>query len=103
MSNVKAGDLAIIVAPARRNLGRIVEVLWEVPYGEFRRADGLVSFNPEPGLCWEYKYLGGPGAVLFESGGRGTADFGFGPDYVLRPLPGDTETEDTDTRVGETA
>jgi len=86
-NNVKPGDLAIIKGSAR-NDGLIVEVL------------KLSSITGLTGPQWLVKSVGG--AVKWYPMNRdGIMDTPFiGPiayvcDSLLRPLPGDTETEET--------
>ena len=99
MSNVKVGDLAIVVHQRCDCYGRIVEVLYASPLGPFL-VDGVVYQSAHPGhLGWVVKFVGGPG---------NRAPHGFpisiGPraafyDSSLRPLPGDTEDTTTEREV----
>lgn len=96
MSNVKAGDLAIVVASTHgRNIGRIVEVICACPMeGCYLMPCGHFGLRDHPGvLAWICKYVGGVGYYST------TNQCTHAPilDAHLRPLPGDESTDDTTT------
>ena len=99
MSNVKAGDLAIVVGSFDgRGIGRIVEVISQCPMvGSFPLPCGHWGRRSNPGtLAWIIKYVGGPG---YDSSQCTHAHI---VDVHLKPLPGDESTDDT-TITCETA
>ncbi len=95
MSNVKAGDLAIVVN-AYVNEGRIVEVLEIAPTGTFD-VDGCRYLNPNGSLAWIVKFIGGPGRQTPPGWPirKGTRLAIY--DSLLRRLPGDESTDELTT------
>ena len=107
MSNVKAGDLAIVVGAIKnpRANGHIVEVIERRPHGKFQMPNGRwAAPSPTSDLVWLIKYVGGPGPVV-STDGKQISDSLYGciSDSALRPLPGDESTEDTTTEREVTA
>ncbi len=98
MSNVKPGDLAIIVGDVRLS-GLIVEVLHAVPFGIIATPDGALFWNDK--ADWLVKPVGGPvSAYNLEGRLFPAAKYLGAQDKNLRPLPGipddiTTETEAT--------
>ena len=98
MSNVKAGDLAILVNSCTgRSIGRIVEVVTQCPpAGNFLLPCGCAARITVPGnLAWVIRFIGGKGYT--SSGKLCTHAHAF--DEHLRPLPGDTDELTTDRDV----
>lgn len=92
MSNVKPGDLAIVVG-CKSNPeinGRIVEVLSRRPPSAFQAPNGMLfaAFMNDQ-VAWLVKYIGGPGPVYRVDGSRAPDSFyDCAIDAILRPLPG---------------
>jgi hypothetical protein len=87
MSNVKAGDLAVIIRSAMNNNGRLVEVIGP-PSGCTVGCDAY----PRDVLTWHCRSIGGP---LLGTGGFAARDFVHADSY-LRPItpPAGTITQD---------
>ena len=99
MSNVKAGDLAIVVGPGK-NIGLIVEVLSRVARGGNLLPDGNVHVSFGTRLEWITKAVGGPVRRYDGQGNpRTPGRFATVEDQRLRPLPGDTEDTTTEREV----
>ena len=100
MSNVKAGDLAIVTAGVGK--GAIVEVICGCPHGENTGLDGAQYINDDYVLRWQCKFVGGKGPAMvgFAYARYKTCmSWSTARDTHLRPLPGDTEDTTTEREV----
>lgn len=89
--NCKPGDLAIVVSDKPRYNGRIVEVLYSAPLGEFTLPDGKRHEPSKAHPAWIIKMIGGPVEAPLTNGGSRQAWYGVGSDKCLRPLRGDPD------------
>lgn len=89
--NCKPGILAIIKAP-RTPLydGRIAEVLYLAPHGDFTLPDGYPAVDNSLEDGWVIKFVGGPTTAPTTRGVRETW-YAVGSDKYLFPLPGEPE------------
>ena len=94
MSNVKAGDLAIIKCQYPVLNGRIVEVLYVAPNERFVLPNGLLHEQPSVHPAWVLKAIGGPFLALATDGSEMPSWYGVVQDSALRPLPADPESVD---------
>lgn len=90
----KPGDLAIILNSARypEVIGRIVEVLYTAPQGDFDMPDGFPAWGASPG-GWVIKLIGAP---IFEIELARHRVFGWIEDFRLCPISGPTEEIEQD-------
>ena len=99
MTNVKAGDLAIVKSNKPCYDGRIFQVLYRAPAHEFVLPDGYRQMPPIHHPAWVLKAVGGPTTAPMEGGGRRLTWYGVGADECLRPLPGEPEEEDVSEKL----
>ena len=93
MSNVKAGDLAIIKCGYPLYDGRIVEVIGDTPRGRFYLPSGdLQAPLDEPG--WVIRFIGGPAPIPMTNGSARRCYFACAEKRLVFPLPGDPESVD---------
>lgn len=91
MTNVKAGDLAIVKSSKPQYNGRIVEVLYPAPTAGFRLPNGQWHEPPISHPSWVLKCIGAPMSAPMSGGGWRDVWYVVGKDAALRPLPGDPE------------
>lgn len=104
MTNVKAGDLAIVKSTKPQYNGRIVEILYPAPAIAFRLPNGRWHDAPISHPSWVLKCIGAPMSAPLSGGGWKDVWYGVGSDAHLRPLPGDPEeaSEQTEQPVAVT-
>lgn len=91
MTNVKAGDLAIVKSSKPEYNGRIVQVLYAAPSQPFRLPNGVWSDGAGDQPHWVVKAVGGKMPCPMRDGIIAQVWYGVGADRYLRPLPGDLE------------
>lgn len=96
MTNVKAGDLAIVKSTKPQYDGKIVEVLYPAPAGEFRLPNGQAHNPVKRHPSWVLKCIGSPILAPMASGRFEPVWYGVGEDKYLRPLPGDRDDSEID-------
>lgn len=100
MTNVKAGDLAIVVNAKPRYNGRIVQVLYAAPAHEFTLPNGTVNSAPTEHPSWVLKAVGGPFLAPIGPPRKLVPTwYGVGSDRFLRPLPGDPHDIDVEEKT----
>jgi len=91
--NCKPGDLAWVVGANPPYNGRLVEVMYATPYGDYTLPDGAPARSDTDEPSWVVRFIGGqvPAPLL---GGRWRMTFyGSGRDRFLRPIRGNPDDE----------
>jgi hypothetical protein len=95
--NCQPGDLAIVISPVRPYAGRLVEVLYAPPSGDYTLPNGQRACCDHKTPCWVLKFIGGEVPAPLDTGGTRMTLYGCGADRSLRPLRGllnESELED---------
>jgi hypothetical protein len=100
--NCKPGDLAWVVSDKPELHGRLVEVLYATPDGNYILPDGYPAVHDKPGAYWVLKMIGGPVMAPIEPCGKRSTWYGSGADSKLRPIRGNPdEVDELVTAVSE--